>query len=233
MLLSATIYDSHGNQRLFYPEFNAPATNNGVAVDADRDKFHNFFGSLQYRDFSLQGASNWREKGVPTASFGAVFGDTRNQTIDYMSYVDLKYHHTFAGKWQVLGRVSYDRVGYDGIYVQDYTGTGVPPFTPNADHTRGQWWTLEMDVSRQLWEKHRVIVGTETRFNTQQDQSNNDVSPYLLYFNVRNKSTIPAFYIQDEYSIHKNLIFSAGVRYDHYATFGGSTNPRLALIYSP
>ena len=83
MLFSGTIYDSHGNQNLFYPEFDSPATNNGVAVDADRDKFYNFFGNLQYRDFSLQGASDWREKGVPTASFGAVFNDPRNQTIDY------------------------------------------------------------------------------------------------------------------------------------------------------
>ena len=147
--------------------------------------------------------------------------------------MDLKYQHTFAGEWQVLGRVAYDHVGYDGIYVHDYAGTGIPPFTLNSDHTRGQWWTVELDVSRQLWEKHRVIVGTETRFNTQQNQSNYDVSPYLLYFNVPGKSTIPAIYVQDEYSIKKNLILSAGVRYDHYATFGGSANPRLALIYSP
>jgi iron complex outermembrane receptor protein len=29
------------------------------------------------------------------------------------------------------------------------------------------------------------------------------------------------------------LLLNAGVRYDHYQTFGGTTNPRAALIYSP
>jgi outer membrane receptor for ferrienterochelin and colicins len=233
MLFSGTIYDSHGNQRLFYPEFNAPATDNGIAVDADRDKFYDLFANVGYRNFTVQAATQWREKGIPTAAFGSVFNDSRSQTIDWSSYLDLKYERTFLGGWHMLGHVSYDSADRDGTYVEDYAGTGIPPFSVNADHTRGKWWTVGLDVSRQLWEKHRVTFGTETRFNTQQNQSNNDVSPYHLYFNVRGSSTIPAFYVQDEYSIQKNLIFSAGLRYDHYATFGGSANPRVALIYSP
>jgi outer membrane receptor for ferrienterochelin and colicins len=233
MLFSGTIYDSHGNQNLFFPEFDSPATNNGIAVDADRDMFHNFFASVQYHNFSIQAASDWREKGIPTASFGTVFNDPRSQTIDYSSYVDLKYEHKFASGWDVLGHVSYDRVGYDGIYVQDRAGTGVPPFVLNADHTRGIWWTVDASASSLLWKTNRITLGTETRINTKQNQSNNDLSPPLTYFNVQESSTIPAFYVQDEYSIKKNLIFSGGVRYDHYARFGGSANPRLALIYSP
>ena len=233
MLFSGTIYDSHGNERLFYPEFNAPATNSGIAVDADRDKFYDLFANVGYRNFTVQGATQWREKGIPTASFGSVFNDSRSQTVDWSSYLDLKYERTLLGGWHILGHVSYDNVGRDGTYVRDYSGTGIPPFVVNADHARGKWWTVEAAVSSELWEKHRVTVGTETRFNTQQNQSNNDVSPYHLYFNVQNSSTIPAFYVQDEYSIKKNLIFSAGLRYDHYATFGGSANPRVALIYSP
>ena len=49
---------------------------------------------------------------------------------------------------------------------------------------------------------------------------------------MKANSTIPAVYLQDEYSIASNLVLSGGVRYDHYAAFGGSTNPRLALIYT-
>jgi len=233
LLLSGTIYDSHGNQNLFFPGFDSPATNNGVAVDGDRDKFYNFFASMQYRNFSIQAATDWREKGIPTASFGTVFNDSRGQTVDYSSYVDLKYRRSFASGWELTGHAAFDRVGYDGTYVEDYSGTGIPPFTLNLDHTRGIWWTAGLDATRKLWRKHRVTLGTETRINLKQNQSNNDLFPPMVYFNVHRSSTIPAVYVQDEYAITNQLIFSGGVRDDHYALFGGSANPRFALIYSP
>ena len=44
---------------------------------------------------------------------------------------------------------------------------------------------------------------------------------------------ISALYAQDELRIASRLTLNAGVRYDHYSTFGGTTNPRLALIYRP
>ena len=40
-------------------------------------------------------------------------------------------------------------------------------------------------------------------------------------------------YAQDEITLLKDLTFQSGVRYDHYESFGGTTNPRLALIYNP
>ena len=40
-------------------------------------------------------------------------------------------------------------------------------------------------------------------------------------------------FLQDEYTILSGLILSAGLRYDHYESFGGEFSPRVALIYSP
>jgi iron complex outermembrane receptor protein len=39
--------------------------------------------------------------------------------------------------------------------------------------------------------------------------------------------------LQNEFTITDKLILNAGVRYDDYETFGGTTNPRAALIYNP
>jgi iron complex outermembrane receptor protein len=40
-------------------------------------------------------------------------------------------------------------------------------------------------------------------------------------------------FAQDEIHIRKDLVLNLGLRYDHYSIFGGTTNPRAALIYNP
>ncbi|MFO1388443.1 TonB-dependent receptor plug domain-containing protein [Cellvibrio sp.] len=38
--------------------------------------------------------------------------------------------------------------------------------------------------------------------------------------------------LQDEWKLNKDLTLTSGVRYDKYSDFGGTTNPRLALVYA-
>ena len=233
LLLSGTFYNSHGNNSLFFPEFNAPATNNGLAVNDDGDQFYNVFGSLKFHDFTFQGAYGSRTKVIPTASFGTVFNDSRSRTTDAVGYFDLKYEHQFGANWDVLARIGYDHDDYHGTYVVDYAGMGIPPYTLNQDFGSGERVTPALDVSKTFFEKHRITLGTEIQVNLKQDQSNYDQTPYVLYLDDRRSSTVPAVYIQDEFSILKNLTLSAGVRWDHYGQFGNTENPRLGLIYSP
>jgi outer membrane receptor for ferrienterochelin and colicins len=233
VLLSESLYQSKGNHELFYPEFNSPATNFGIARDADGSQFHNTYASASYRDFTFRAAYDWWEKYIPTGSYGTVFGDARTRSDDTRAYTDLEYQHTFEDKWVVDARAYYDWYWYNGFYIYDYAGTGVQPFTVNHDYASGDWWGLDLSVSRSLLEKHRVTVGTEEIFNTKQVQGNYDVQPYFKYLFDQRSSNVSAVYVQDEFSIRKNLLLSAGVRFDHYSTFGGTVNPRAALIYSP
>jgi outer membrane receptor for ferrienterochelin and colicins len=233
MLFSGTFYHSLGDHQLYYPEFDSPRTNNGVAVGADGDASRSFFANVQSKDVSVQGMYGWREKTIPTASFGTVFNDPRTRTIDEHGYLDLKYDHTFGNRWQVLGRVGFDQYNYHGTYAMDYTGAGAPPFTLNQDFVDGQWVTAALDVSRNFHQKHRVTLGTETRWNLKQDQENYDAAPYMLHLDDRRNSTVASFYVQDDFSIRPNLILTAGFRYDQYYGIGGSANPRTGLIYSP
>jgi iron complex outermembrane receptor protein len=81
-LLSGTFYNSQGHRQLFFPEFDSPATNNGIAENADGDQSYSIFGDIIYRDFNIHVVGSSRTKHVPTASFGTVFDDPRNQTTD-------------------------------------------------------------------------------------------------------------------------------------------------------
>jgi iron complex outermembrane receptor protein len=87
-------------------------------------------------------------------------------------------------------------------------------------------------VSRDLFEGNRLTLGSEVRDNLRQDQGNL-LNPPNVFTAERNTSLITAFYAQDEFAITRRFTLDAGVRYDHYSTFGGTTNPRLALIYRP
>jgi outer membrane cobalamin receptor len=48
VLLSSSFYNPHGHDHLFFKEFDSPVNNNGVAVDADVDEFHQFFADVSW-----------------------------------------------------------------------------------------------------------------------------------------------------------------------------------------
>jgi outer membrane receptor for ferrienterochelin and colicins len=233
MLVSGSFYDSHGQDQLFFKEFDTPATHNGIAVNADDDEFHQFFGNVSWGDFTLHGVYGSRDKGIPTAPFGSVFNVTGTRTIDERDYLDLNYSHKFSGGWNFASRTYYDRADNDGTYINDYSALGGPSRVLNKNFSHGQSWGEEVTVSRQVFGAQRLSAGFEYRDNFQQDQGNYDLQPFVQYFSDRRSTDIFSVYGQDEIHLRKNLILNLGLRYDHYATFGGTTNPRAAVIYNP
>ncbi len=221
--VSGSYYDS-GGQNLFFPEFDSPATNNGWARDADGDSYGHLFGKMSFGNFRLTTAGSSRNKQVPTASFGTDFNDPREKTIDQRYFLDLHYDRKIAPRSRFVGSVAYDGYRYKGAY--PYSGS------LSRDYGYGKWWTAEGQSITTLHDRHKVIGGAEVRYNTQQDQGFYDTSPFFLYLNDRRQTSFWALYAQDEFRARDNLILNVGVRHDNYETFGGTTNPRLAVIYA-
>jgi len=231
-LFSGSVADSAGHGRLFYKEFNDPTTNNGVARNVDGERYYHLFSRSSFTDVTLQGGYTYREKHIPTGSFGAMFNSKRNQTYDERGYVDLNYEHEFARQLSLSARLHYDRFYYHGDYLFDVSEDEAPTFILNKEATLGEWWGAEAQLSKRLWERHLLTIGGEYRDNFRQAQRNHDVDPFFSYLKDGRSSKVWAFYFQDEYAIRDNLILNVGVRHDHYDSFGGTTNPRLALIYN-
>jgi len=231
MLLSSSFYDSRG-QTLFYPEFNTAATDNGISRNSDYDTYQHFLATVSFRGFTLQGVYSDRNKGMPTGAFATLFNDPRTRTFDSERYLDLSYQRPMGMGWNVAVRTSVGRHIYDGIYTYGPANPGGADLL-NYDFARGTWWSGELKLQQSL-ERNNLTFGTEFQDNLQQDQGNYNINPFLAYIASRPPSSgISAVYGQDEFAITGKLSLSAGVRYDHYYTFGGTTNPRLGLIYHP
>ncbi len=228
LALSGTFYDSEG-PALFFPEFNNPSTNNGVTGGTDYENFQHIIGTVSYKGFTLQGLYSARDKVVPTGYFGSIFNDPRTKNIDRHQYLDLSYERSFGDTWDLALRTSCDHATLRAP-LAFATGIPDPATTLDTYSFLGEWWDSEAQLSRTLMEKHKITFGTEVIDNFKQDQKNAlDFDDSVVA--VPENSVIWALYAQDEFSIVPKLILSAGVRYDHYSQFGGTTNPRLGLIY--
>jgi outer membrane receptor for ferrienterochelin and colicins len=227
LIVSGSMSDSNG-QDLFYREFNDPSSDNGDAERCDYSRDHSLFTKFSYRGFAFEAAYFSVTKGIPTASYGTVFNDSRSQTTDDRGFANLNYGAPFGSASEIKAQVSYNYNHYKGLYLYDN-----PPVTVNKDKSWGSWWGGELKFISKFIRGNTISLGSEFRNNFRQDQKTYDKSPYFLYLNDKRESTIWAFYLQDEVTLMKNLTLNAGIRYDHYENFGGSTNPRLALIFHP
>jgi len=230
VMLSGTFYNSRG-ETLFFPQFDSPATNYGITRNTDYESFQHILATISFHGFTFQGLYSGRDKGVPTAYYGALFNDPRTQNFDHHQYFDLSYQHSFGESWNLTARTSYDRASLRAPVAYS---TGLPDGSTTVDtySFAGAWWNTEVKLNRTLFKKHQVTFGTQITNNLQQNQGD-----YTAIGNVfvpdPSSSVIWAVYAQDEFAIAHSLTLSAGLRYDHYSDFGGTTNPRLGLIYHP
>jgi iron complex outermembrane receptor protein len=233
VLVSGSYLNSKGYRRLYFPEFDSPDNNGGIAQDADTEKNANLFANISHRDFNVQLAFKSREKHFPTAAFGTTFNDRKSQTTDTAAYVDVKFERSFRNDWDILARTFMDAYTSDGSYPYSYSDEGTEYLEMNKDKVSGRFWGGETKLTRTFSGRHHLSVGTEWRYSFQGDQLNYDESDYYVYLDSREKTTDFGTYIQGEFAARENVLFSGGIRYDHYSTFGGTTNPRFGLVYAP
>ena len=222
-LVAGGLYETHGPD-LYFPEFDAPETNDGLVAGLDGDRTGSGFAKLSYQGWSFEAGVQGRRKEVPTASFGTTFDDPRLVTRDGHAFAVARYDLPFADLSRLNLSVAYDRHRYQGTYPYD----GVL----QHDMQSGDWTTLEAQYIRPVGTRHKVMVGGEYRYNLRQDQELYDEEPYQSYLDDRRTSQVWAVFVQDEFRITRSLLLNAGLRHDSYETFGGTTNPRAALIYS-
>ena len=228
--VSSTVERSDGADRLYFPAYDTPETNFGVAEGLDGHHFGQHYGRLSVGNFVFTGAYGRRRKDVPTASLGTLFNEQieRERTIDRHSLFDVEYTRP-VGQSRVALRGSYDRFTSNGYY--PFAGE---PFGQRVavgfNDVTGSWWTLSGRVTRPL-PGQLLTLGAEYIDNVQQNQTSGYVG-YAPIISTNLSSSRRAAFVQDEFKFGSHVILNAGVRYDGYESFD-RVSPRTALIFMP
>ena len=223
-VVSMSGYGSRGERDLYYPEFDAPATNFGRVRDGDGEHARRAFLKVRYGDLSIEGALSQREKTVPTAAYGAVFGDTRYRTFDERVFLEMRHDTMLSPVTELHSRMSWNSMYSRGDYPFD-----LPPIEINHDRSQGRWWMLESSINTFLNEAHRLTIGADYRLNSVMSQYNADVVQHL---DDNRRNSQYGLFVQDEWRLSKRVILNVGARHDWYSDYSGLTSPRLGLIFS-
>jgi outer membrane receptor protein involved in Fe transport len=226
LLMSATYSDGSG-RNLYYPEYDSPLTDNGMARGVDHESFRKFLVTASKGDFSFQANNVSREKSLPTGSFATIFNDKRTHTTDGLTLASLSFDHVLPNAGSFSTRLDAGRYAYDGEYAY------YPDLPPNKDLVVGEWAGVAVDAARKIGSRQFLTVGAEFRDNFRQTLKNFDPEPFVLYSDVRHETVRWGAFAQDEIRLAEPLLLYAGLRLDEYEGFGSAMSPRLAIIYTP
>jgi outer membrane receptor protein involved in Fe transport len=220
--MSALVENRDGRD-LYFPEFDSPATNNGIAHNLDYQRRAGGLLSAQLGDLSLHAQYTYRDKGIPTASYGQIFNDPLSKVRDAAGYLELKYDHDLSAVHHLTARTYYDDYYYSGTY----------PFSGdlNVDRASNRVMGAEAALRWDPIPNNRVTAGAEYRWNAR--------TRYVVWDQGVQSSAIDepfaivSLYLQDDFQILDNLSLLTGARHDENSIAGGATTPRVALIYDP
>ena len=125
LLVGGSASRSPGQASLHYPEFDADVPGSGLAIDLDNDESSNVFGSLSSGHFSIRGGVGHRRKQIPTASYGTVFGDDRESTVDDRAFRRRRLRRRCRSRLVRHGAPGLRLLRLRGDYPYDYGEDGI------------------------------------------------------------------------------------------------------------
>lgn len=224
-LVAATRTTSRGAD-LYFPAYDAPESNGGMAQRLDYDRSTQLFARMRREGLALTLAHGERHKGVPTAAFSQVFNDPRSKFIDQSTRLVAEYAAQVSPTLAFTGRAHAGRYQYVGDYVYDY-----PPLTLNRDVGTGQWWGADLQWMSTALARHKLVWGLDYRRDTRITQTNADLEPAVEYLNAHRKGDVAGIYVQDEFALRPNLTLHTGLRWGKQTGSSGTLSPRLGLVY--
>ena len=208
-------------------------------------------GDLSKDAWRFRAAYQKRELGTGAGLAAAL--DPNARVSENRLYMDLNYDQAnWAPNWDVASVAGYYQIKQkqaDPAFT--LFPAGVIPGFPNGmiGNPGHSEWHSHASVSAIYtgFQQHQIRIGTGLRkddlYETMESK-NFDANfaplpggvtvatgnPNLVYLLPHDRNLTYEF-VQDEWAFAKDWALTAGVRHDQYSDFGGTTNPRLALVW--
>lgn len=232
------------------------ATNASLApgpVNAER-KAIDARADLSSEAWRFRAAYQKREVGTGAGVAGSL--DPNGRTHLSRLYLDMSYEKAnWAPNWDVSGVAGYYNIkekgdpAYTLFPAGAFNGAFPNGMIGNPGHSE-RHSNASVSAFYTRFEQHRIRIGTGYRVENLYEATetkNFDASfnplpgsppalvdvtgnPALVSMMPHTRKVYYAF-AQDEWSFAKDWALTAGVRHDRYSDFGGTTNPRLALVW--
>jgi iron complex outermembrane receptor protein len=227
VLLSASAFHRTGRD-LYYPEFDTPETHAGIARGLDWDRAQNVLVKGSYGGATLSASHVARTKGIPTASFGAVFG-APDSTRDTQTSIGLTWNGRLAPALALGVQLHSGQADYVGPgWYPDSTGT--PRL--NIDGAHARWYDAGVHATLTNLPGQKIVIGAELGRDAHRDQYNYNQQPYEPLLNDHREATRRAVYVEDEIRLPAGFLVNAGVRYDDRNDPDVDRfSPRVAVVY--
>ena len=237
VLLSASTLDVDG-RNLYFPAYDTPATNHGVAEGLDGERSQRVFGKLAWGGWTVQAAWVEREKSVPTNPSAYTAFNTPFPTRDESAFLGVRHETDLGLQLSSSSSLMLGRYGYwnqreyalneDGEY-DDGEKYGVRDFT-------GAWWRFDQKFVGRWFTDHTLVFGAELRDDHRQSFRRRFLAPdgEVTYRDdgERSRRTV-SLYIADDYRLSDRWTLNLGARHDDADDLDGNLSPRVALIWQP
>jgi iron complex outermembrane receptor protein len=230
---SISALDSDGRNRIYFPEFDDPSTNNGVVKGLDGTAAARGYLSASYQGLRFLFVKGQRKKDIPTASYLTAFNEPGTKARGDITFTELSYE---TGVLEEVNGKLFLRAYHDWREDrEDYAyDEGDPILLVNRDHVESRLWGSEVRLYAEPSSRMSLTTGIEYMDAYNLQLKNYDDDPWFWqYLDINDSFELFSFYLQADIELLDDLRLVAGARLDDYSTFGDHTSPRAALIYTP
>lgn len=220
VLVSGSFFNAAGS-RLYFPEYNAPATNNGVSDrGADASSGGSAYLKVDYERLAVSLGYMQARKHIPSAAWGTTFNDSQTLTNEERFFANLSVKLLDGESASLQFRSGLNAYNYNGVYA--YT-----PAPESRDFSRALTLTQELLGTVRLSDEHRLVAGTDYRYGVVADQGD------TLGFHDSRQVTNIGLFMQHEYRPFKQLLLFGGLRYDYLGQGLDTLNPKAGIVVLP